>query len=499
MKLAVEIFCYLVITLGLQALGDNRNPCTELALRLAADGDPANVTRWLESEEAMARHRLQKHISPWNARPGFVAAAISAHLPYEFHWPRDAGLVGRAGAHAVRRFNGVVADNMAYQMVYDAVEFTRHIQAQPTDEGVGLGQAKYYPDGTAYRGPWGHPQNDGPAQRAIFMVGEAHRLVSRNQFEDPLLKEMYRPVHINEYPSVIKVDADYIATNWDKRHHDIWEDVKGLHFNSLILIRRALLDTARLAVKMNDPGAAVYYRQVAKEIELAIDEYKFWDPDQRIIRATLDMTLPPHMTYKPDLDSAVILGVNHAVNGDGFYSAADSRVLATFSALRRAFQVEYPVNHHGFPVPAIGRHVGDTYDGYAVGRQGNPWPHITDAFGEFHNHAAIAFMRLGHIKIDPLNLAFFEDVLGTSIHFAPGTVWKKGDTVFKRVIFRILQTGDLFLLRTKLHANPDGTRAEQINRENGYMQGAPDLAWGNAGVLSAIEARRIAWALFSKL
>ena len=50
--------------------------------------------------------------------------------------------------------------------------------------------------------------------------------------------------------------------------------------------------------------------------------------------------------------------------------------------------------------------------------------------------------------------------------------------------------GDGFFLRAKYHAHDDGSMSEQINRDNGYMQGAPHLTWNYAAELTALFERK---------
>ena len=49
--------------------------------------------------------------------------------------------------------------------------------------------------------------------------------------------------------------------------------------------------------------------------------------------------------------------------------------------------------------------------------------------------------------------------------------------------------GDQFFKRVQLHANPDYSLSEQMDRESGYMVGARDLTWSYASVLKADQAR----------
>lgn len=49
-------------------------------------------------------------------------------------------------------------------------------------DGVGLGEPKFMVDGTRFNGPWGRPQRDGPALRAIALMTYSNWLIKNGQF-----------------------------------------------------------------------------------------------------------------------------------------------------------------------------------------------------------------------------------------------------------------------------------------------------------------------------
>jgi glucoamylase len=56
--------------------------------------------------------------------------------------------------------------------------------------------------------------------------------------------------------SRIKMDLEYVAKNWAFDCFDLWEEVKGRHFYTLVSKYASLVDGADLATRMDDDGAS---------------------------------------------------------------------------------------------------------------------------------------------------------------------------------------------------------------------------------------------------
>ena len=60
-------------------------------------------------------------------------------------------------------------------------------------------------------------------------------------------------------------------------------------------------------------------------------------------------------------------------------------------------------------------------------------------------------------------------------------------------VLRVFSWGNvmrgIFLRRTRYHMDAEGSLSEQINRDNGFMQGAHDLTWSYASFFTAAQAR----------
>ena len=306
-----------------------------------------------------------------------------------------------------------------------------------------LGEPKYYVSGEVYDKPWGRPQTDSPALRAITVTAWAQDLIKTNG-TDYILKNLWIPDA--QKHSIIKWDLEFIAHNWEADTFDLWEESKGEHFFTRMVQRRALIDGAALGRRLGDDGAADYYEQQAKAIEAKINEH--WDGS--VIRATMPGGVGPDK-YK-SLDTAVILGVLYGETPDGFMGPTDEKVLATVEALEASLQGVYEINEKddqdNIPGYLVGRYPNDTYTGYETGGLGNPWILCTHAVAELHYRAG------------------------------EGNGCKEGDDRMTRVHHHAASQG--------MHLG------EQLNREDGSQQGAVDLTWSYGTLFNAMAARKAA-------
>jgi glucoamylase len=199
----------------------------------------------------------------------------------------------------------------------------------------------------------------------------------------------------------------------------------------------------------------------------------------------------------------VVLGALHgAVHGSGapdpFFAVTDDRVLATALKIDGAFHTLYGINAQdkdpaNLPLgTAIGRYPEDHYSGNGPVNLGNPWFLATDAFAEFYYRSAQAFEKAGSVTVSALNAPFFGH-LRTASRMSPlkaGQQLRAGtDGRFEALVQGLRDTGDAYLRRVKLHADPNGSLSEQFNRDTGYMQSAGELTWSHASLLTAEWAR----------
>jgi glucoamylase len=398
---------------------------------------------WLKENGSFSLDKILENISPTDGAPGAIIAAKSKSNPnYYYHWVRDAGLTVDSMINMYRSStSNLKQQELISEKIFEYLEFSTNIQKLKTLSD--LGEPKFNVDGTTFNDPWGRPQNDGPAMRAISLIHWANVLISEGK-ESIVRQKMYD----SKLPatSPIKMDLEYVSHHWKDPSYDIWEEVKGTHFYTLMIERRSLLEGSALAHKLGDEGAAEWYSIQGKEIEIELQ--KFWDPKQGFIVATINRV--DGIDYKSsNIDTAVILGLLHGDIKDGFFSWDDKRVIATIEKIIGAFSDIYPINHRQeIPGIAIGRYPEDRYSGTNL-NGGNPWPLCTLAVAD-------AFYRYAEI------------------------LSKKGE--YQKAI-EISTRADEFVERVRYHANKDGSLSEQMDRYTGYMTSASDLTWNYASLL----------------
>lgn len=445
-----------------------------------------DVGRAIRDQAERSRILMLQNISRPDTRPGVVVAAPSKQNPnYYFHWIRDAALTIKTVVDLYNLSPDPSEKKVYGKILRDFVDFSRFNQLTPNRSG-GPGEPKFNVDGSAYNGDWGRPQNDGPALRASALIGLARILL--NQGEAGYVREKLYDGK-NPTQSVIKFDLEYLANHWQDPCFDIWEEVSGRQFYTLLVQRKALMEGASLASDLGDGIAGYTYMQQAKNIEQALTQ--FWNPQKQILVPTVAQN--GGITYKNSgLDSSVILGVLHGDPGDGFLSPGNDMVLSTAYQLETAFRQIYRINQNTTLGAAIGRYPEDRYDGLGLASAvtaGNPWFLTTLAFAELSYKARLQFIRQRSVKITPLNMKFLGQFDSRIQNLAPGTVLAAGTPAFQAITKGLLRKGDEYFRRVLLHRGPDGSLSEQFNRDSGYMQGAPNLTWSHAAVLSALFSR----------
>lgn len=394
---------------------------------------------WIRVEAEIARQKLRTHLQMPGISRGAVIASPQKQDPNYFrHWVRDGALVMGSLIPFAKE------NKQAYwrQFLSDYISFSLENQGKTSN----FGEPIFEVDGRVFAGPWGRPQNDGPALRALALIEWAEFAMASG---DPALaadvdKFLYRA----EIPAktLIKADLEYVATHWQESSFDLWEEVKGDHFFTRMVQYKALLKGSELANKKKDPFAAVYYSNVAEKIRQSL-EYHLTNSES--IVPTLNFV--EGVNYKASqIDIAVLLGVLRGSNAA--FPLDRLAVKNTFFKIQNAFSKRYAVNQKfAYLAPALGRYPEDLYAGTDFDG-GNPWVLATLAAAEYCYEMSI--------------LSF-----------------KKGDSNFW------FKRGDDYIQRVQFHANPDGSLSEQIQRESGYMVSAADLSWNYAAVITTESAR----------
>jgi len=365
---------------------------------------------------------------------GMIVASPSKENPdYYYDWVRDTSLT----FSALIDYYSITLEHKYLNLIKNWVlaEFERQNEWSLT----GLGEPKFYIDGRAYSEPWGRPQNDGPALRAIAMI-KLTRVLLKNGDVDFVSDYLYRP--ILPANSVIKKDLEYTAHHWREASFDLWEEEKGMHFYTLLSQYTALKEGASLARELNDEGAAQFYSLESQKIKDYI--LASFHDDQIGIKATINKVNGGLWYKSSGLDIAVLLGLLHTYPYQDLYKLDDKRIQKYLHALKTSFKNGYTINTSIENGIALGRYPEDRYDGYTTSGLGNPWFLSTIALAEYYC-----------LLPKKLKNYFLHDI----------------DSQFQRVIY---------------HSDRQGHLSEQFHRENGVMQGARDLTWSYTSYITAM-------------
>ncbi len=374
-------------------------------------------------------------------RLGSVAASPTKE--YQYHWSRDAALTHQALFEVFQKTHQIQIKNKILKVFQKWVLFEKKAVRNAIESGLGPGEPKFQLDGQIFKGEWGRPQNDGPAVRSLVMSLWALELIKLGQ-KDWVLRHLYRP-ELPSNTSLIKLDLDFTAQNWEAPSFDLWEEIKGLNFYTLALQRKSLLIGAQLAKELDDPFAAKFYLEKA---QLILNKMNLFYSSQAGYIVAIQNQVDGWTHKKSNLDVSVILGTIQGFLDLGFLNSQGPQVLQTAQKIENTFSSLYPINQNK-KVPVIGRYSEDVYDGFGF-TGGNPWFIATHAHAELNCKWA---------RFNPRTASAFQ------------------------------KKGLLFLARSLEHVNQQtGEMSEQISRVNGYLTGVSHLTWSYASFITAYHA-----------
>ncbi|EWC43696.1 hypothetical protein DRE_01583 [Drechslerella stenobrocha 248] len=430
---------------------------------------------WLSKQYEISEAALKRNIGSSSNTlipKGVVVASPSTSEPdYYFQWIRDASCVME---HLVDNY---LESGKDLEYILDWIKGQKKLQRVDNPSGGyttgGLGEPKFHVDGTAYNDPWGRPQRDGPALRANTIMKFASRYLSTDA--SFVRSQLYDSAPQGQSQTVIKADLDYVVSSWSQSSFDLWEEIQGQHYFTIIVSYRAMVEGEAFARKMGDHSAADLYKQTANNMLDTIRN--FWSAEKGYIVET-------HGAHgRSGLDCGVLLGVLRAPY---VFTPGSEQTLATTEAMLQAFQWLYPLNQRdnglGF---GIGRYPEDTYDGVSTSGRGNPWFICTATVAHTLFAAAADFSAARSVSVTPTSLALFKRAYGD----AKTGVYKSGSSDYDNILAGFKRLGDNFLDVVKRHAFVNGSMSEQFDRENGYNRGARDLTWSYEALLGAMRAR----------
>lgn len=223
---------------------------------------------------------------------------------------------------------------------------------------------------------------------------------------------------------IINNDLNYVAQYWNETGYDLWEEVAGSSFFTVMAQYRALVQGSHMAARL---GVGIPSAAVIPQISCYLESY-FWNATGSWVTANINTT-----TDRSGIDANPLLAVSctctsllfstiqmSQITTDHFQSInnfdidgscrgfqpCDSRMLSQHKVYVDAFRAIYPINGGiaANAAVATGRYPEDTYYG------GNPWYLCTLSAAELLYDAAAQFRRQGRLVIDNISLAFLQQL-----------------------------------------------------------------------------------------
>ncbi|KAI9328298.1 Six-hairpin glycosidase-like protein [Zopfochytrium polystomum] len=477
-----------------------------------------DVANFLHTQTNASLFRLLENLEPGGTVPGTVVASPSrSHPDYWFHWVRDAALVMNS---VVKLFARAMNEGDQETAKHYEALLWRYAELENKHQGdassSGLSEPKFNVDGSAFTGPWGRPQHDGPSLRAATLASFAKLLIKEDRFA---------ALTINRRDLILDIvwrDLHHVMAIWQSPGFDLWEETFAQHSYTLGAHHAAFWKGAELAAELGDSASYLKFAGAARRVEEAT--HSFWCKTCPFVQAAREIESGPSKTTQ--LDVAPVLAALHMNqygipdNSNAVLSVTSGPIWLTAIQLASTMKLVFPLNHAAPPgvAPAIGRYPEDTYDGYETSARGNPWFLATNALAELCFEAARKWATSGCIEASPALLTALEGILDGQLISgeAPGAY--KGTPLstagpvrnswlicradqpeqYEWVIGNLTVAGDAYIRRVMQHVPQKeskeagyglGSISEQFNRASGMMQGAIELTWSHASLLTASWSR----------
>ncbi|KAI0357455.1 glucoamylase [Trametes cingulata] len=448
-----------------------------LGLALGAFAQSSAADAYVASESPIAKAGVLANIGPSGSKsngakasdtPGVVIASPSTSNPnYLYTWTRDSSLVFKA---LIDQFT--TGEDTSLRTLID--EFTSAeaiLQQVPNPSGTvstgGLGEPKFNIDETAFTDAWGRPQRDGPALRATAIITYANWLLDNGN----------TTYVTNTLWPIIKLDLDYVASNWNQSTFDLWEEINSSSFFTTAVQHRALREGATFANRIGQTSVVSGYTTQANNLLCFLQSY--WNPTGGYITANTG-------GGRSGKDANTVLTSIHtfdpAAGCDAVtFQPCSDKALSNLKVYVDAFRSIYSINSGiaSNAAVATGRYPEDSYMG------GNPWYLTTSAVAEQLYDALIVWNKLGALNVTSTSLPFFQQF---SSGVTVGT-YSSSSSTFNTLTSAIKTFADGFLAVNAKYTPSNGGLAEQYSRSNGSPISAVDLTWSYAAALTSFAAR----------
>jgi glucoamylase len=432
----------------------------------------STVDEYIAIESPIAKSGLLANIGPngskaQGAKPGIVIASPtnSTAIPYLFSWTRDSSLVFKT---LIDQYT-LGQDTTLRTQIDNFISAESILQQVSNPSGTvssgGLGEPKFNIDLTAFTGPWGRPQRDGPALRATAIATYANWLIENGN--STYVTETLWPI--------IKLDLDYVSANWNQATFDLWEEIHSSSFFTTAVQHRALREGAALASMIGQ--SFTEYTTQAQNVLCFLQSY--WNTSGGFITANTG-------GGRSGRDSNTLLASIHtfdaAAGCDPFtFQPCSDKALSNLLVYVSAFRDIYPINSGIATNAAVatGRYPEDIYQG------GNPWYLTTLAVAEQLYDALIVWNAQGYLNVTSTSLTFFQ-------LFEPSAAigsYASTTTTSATLTTGIESYADGFVQIVAKYTPSNGGLSEQYSKSNGAPMSADDLTWSYASAVTAFMAR----------
>jgi glucoamylase len=429
---------------------------------------------YVTSESPLALAGILANIGPSGslssgAASGIVIASPSTVNPdYLFTWTRDSAVAFQA---IINQFTlGINTDSDLRTAIDNYVAAQAIVQQISNPSGTpttgGLGEPKFNIDETAFTGPWGRPQRDGPALRSTALIMWANFLISEGNTS--YVTDTMWPI--------IENDLNYVAQNWNLSTFDLWEELDSSSFFTTAVQHRALRQGATIAQALGQTSLVANYETQANFLLCFLQSY--WNTAGYVTANTAG--------GRSGIDANTVLGSIHTFDAEAgcdaltFQPCSDvalSNLLTYVDSFRSIYEID-----SGFAsneAVLTGRYPEDVY------MDGNPWYLTTLAVAESLYDSLIVWKNQKSIEVTATSLPFFK-LFDSSI--TAGT-YASTTSTFTSLIDDIQVYADGFVAAVANYTPPSGSLSEQISKTNGSQVSAEALTWSYAATLTAFNAR----------
>ncbi|SCV00933.1 LAME_0G12926g1_1 [Lachancea meyersii CBS 8951] len=485
-----------------------------------------DFNEWLQVQSTISFERVLANIGDVNLNQlhktdqvaeGAIIASPSKQSPdYFYHWIRDGAITANTVVNKLWDLTQGPQPSVNITLVGTVLKYLNNTYVlQRTDNPSGslnpdyrgLGEPKWMVDNQPFTGNWGRPQNDGPPLRVITTFNFLQVLQDLDLTIEQAIK-LYQDatnsdlqlIFANEkelYDKIIKLDLEFVASNWQVDSFDLWEEVNGQHFFTTVSQLKAVKLGWNYLVHVqpdfddkSNSFAEVLQDKIQDILSFLMEGGGFLNANKNHIIET-----PTILGKRSGLDIAVLIG--SILTHDDLYKSAgsdnvpfdveDSGILNSLHGLAKQMEILYPVNHQRANLNlgvALGRYPEDVYDGLGTS-EGNPWFLATSAAAEVFYKVIWRYYALEEDLVIPMDSwkSEFWSRIFDKIDFSSenSCEWQLvipyGSPAFKQTMVSLFTLGDSFLDKVREHVSAEGEMSEQFNKYTGYIQGARHLTW----------------------